>query len=76
MDQGFRRGFTAAEKTKLWDRWQRGELLKAIGARLVSRRRRFIFRCNPTMEFVHLRGVARGWRWRSRNARYTNRHDR
>jgi IS30 family transposase len=26
-----RRGFTAAEKTELWDRWQRGESLKAIG---------------------------------------------
>ena len=25
------RGFTAAEKTELWDRWQRGESLKAIG---------------------------------------------
>src|SRR4029077_8244808 len=25
MDQGFRRGFTAAEKSELWDRWQRGE---------------------------------------------------
>jgi transposase, IS30 family len=24
MDQGFRRGFTAAERTELWDRWQRG----------------------------------------------------
>ena len=31
MDQVFRRGFTAAEKTELWDRWQRGESLKAIG---------------------------------------------
>jgi hypothetical protein len=31
MDQGFRRGFTAAEKAELWDRWQRGESLKAIG---------------------------------------------
>ena len=31
MDQRFRRGFSAAEKTELWDRWQRGELLKAIG---------------------------------------------
>src|SRR6476659_2246354 len=31
MDQGFRRGFTASEKTELWDRWQRGESLKAIG---------------------------------------------
>src|ERR1700690_3020078 len=31
MDQRFRRGFTAAEKTELWDRWQQGESLKAIG---------------------------------------------
>src|ERR1700686_5259714 len=25
----FHRGFTAAEKTELWDRWKRGESLKA-----------------------------------------------
>jgi hypothetical protein len=31
MDRRFCRGFTAAEKTELWDRWQRGESLKAIG---------------------------------------------
>jgi IS30 family transposase len=31
MHQRFRRGFTAAEKTELWDRWQRGESLNAIG---------------------------------------------
>ena len=31
MRQGLSRGFTAAEKTGLWDRWQRGEPLKAIG---------------------------------------------
>jgi hypothetical protein len=31
MDQRFRRGFSAAEKTELWDRWQRGESLKGIG---------------------------------------------
>src|SRR6202158_3661350 len=31
IGQGYRRGFTAAEKTELWDRWQRGESLKAIG---------------------------------------------
>jgi IS30 family transposase len=30
-NRSFRRGFTAAEKTELWDRWQRGESLKAIG---------------------------------------------
>src|SRR5713226_3367779 len=29
--QRYRRGFTAAEKTELWDRWRRGESLKAIG---------------------------------------------
>ncbi len=29
--QRYRRGFTAAEKTELWNRWQRGESLKAIG---------------------------------------------
>jgi DNA-binding CsgD family transcriptional regulator len=31
MSQRFHRGFTAAEKTELWDRWKRGESLKAIG---------------------------------------------
>ena len=31
MRRGFFRGFTAAERTELWDRWQRGESLKAIG---------------------------------------------
>jgi transposase, IS30 family len=31
MDQGFRRGFTASERTELWDHWQRRESLKAIG---------------------------------------------
>ncbi len=31
MVQKKRRGFTAAEKTELWDRWQRGESLKSVG---------------------------------------------
>jgi IS30 family transposase len=31
MGHGYRRGFTPAEKAELWDRWQRGESLKAIG---------------------------------------------
>src|SRR6476620_285172 len=31
MCRRFHRGFTAAEKTELWDRWKRGESLKAIG---------------------------------------------
>src|ERR1700724_281084 len=31
MERRFHRGFTAAEKTEVWDRWERGEALKAIG---------------------------------------------
>ena len=31
MERRFHRGFTAAEKTELWDRWKRVESLKAIG---------------------------------------------
>ena len=31
MERRFHRGFTASEKTELWDRWKRGESLKAIG---------------------------------------------
>jgi IS30 family transposase len=31
MNQGRSRGFSPAEKTELWNRWQRGETLKAIG---------------------------------------------
>ena len=31
MERRFHRGITAAEKTELWDRWKRGESLKAIG---------------------------------------------
>ncbi len=31
MNQRKRWGFTSAEKTELWDRWQRGESLNAIG---------------------------------------------
>ena len=31
MVQRYRRGFSSAEKSELWDRWQRGESLKSIG---------------------------------------------
>ena len=31
MGRRYRRGFSSAEKTELWDRWQRGESLRAIG---------------------------------------------
>ncbi len=72
MDQGFRRGFTAAEKAELWDRWQRGESHGIAGSagsrskrsdgRLVNLHRPFISRCRHTVEFVQLLGVDRDWR--------------
>ena len=31
MGRSYRRGFSAAQRTELWDRWQRGESLRAIG---------------------------------------------
>ena len=31
MEQRYLRGFRTEEKTELWNRWQRGESLKAIG---------------------------------------------
>jgi hypothetical protein len=31
MKRRYGRGFSASEKTELWDRWQRGESFKAIG---------------------------------------------
>ena len=31
MVQRYRHGFTTAERTEMWDRWQRGESLRAIG---------------------------------------------
>jgi IS30 family transposase len=31
MDRRYRGGFSSAEKMELWDRWQRGESLRAIG---------------------------------------------
>jgi hypothetical protein len=61
MSQGYRRGFTAAEKAELWDRWQRGESLKRLGERLVSRHRLFISSWHHTAGFVLRHGAARGW---------------
>src|SRR5476649_2685815 len=47
MDQGFRRGFTTAEKTELWDRWQRGESLKAIGRAFGKQSSSIYFQISP-----------------------------
>ena len=47
MDRRFRRGFTAAEKTELWNRWQRGESLKAIGRAFGEPSSSFYFQVAP-----------------------------
>ena len=31
MERRYRRVFRTAEKTEMWDRWQRGELMRSIG---------------------------------------------
>ena len=36
MGRRFRQGFSAAEKTELWDRRQQGESIKAIGPALLA----------------------------------------
>ena len=61
MWQGYRRGFTAAEKTELWDRWQRGESLKAIGRAFGKPSSSIYYRWPRTVGFVLHHGVARGW---------------
>ena len=61
MDQRFRRGFTAAEKTQLWDRWQRGESLKAIGRAFGKPSSSIYNQVAHTVGFVQLLGVALGW---------------
>ena len=61
MVQRFRRGFSAAEKTELWDRWQKGESLKAIGRAFGKSSSSIYYQVAPTEGFVRLRGVARGW---------------
>ena len=37
MGQRYLGGLTAAQKTELWGRWQRGESLKAIGGRVFGK---------------------------------------
>ena len=44
MKNRYGRGFSAAEKTALWDRWQRGESLKAIGRAFGKARRKGVGR--------------------------------
>ena len=61
MGHRFHRGFTAAEKTELWDRWKRGESLKAIGRAFGKQSSSSIFWWLRMVGFVLPSGVAPGW---------------
>ena len=61
MRRGYFRGFTASEKTEIWDRWQRGESLKAIGRVFGKPSSSIYFQLAHTGEFVPRHGAARGW---------------
>jgi Helix-turn-helix domain len=61
MAHKFHRGFTAAEKAELWDRWKRGESLKAIGRAFGSSHRRSISWWHRMVGFVLPCAVAQGW---------------
>ena len=47
MARNVRRGFTTAEKTELWDRWQQGESLKSIGRAFGKDSSSIIFQLSP-----------------------------
>ncbi len=47
MARKVRRGFTTAEKTELWDRWQLGESLKSIGRAFGKDSSSIIFQLSP-----------------------------
>src|SRR6266478_2288806 len=61
MGQRFHRGFTAAEKTELWDRWKRGESLKAIGRAFGKPSSSIYFLVAPHGGIRPASGVAPGW---------------
>jgi hypothetical protein len=61
MDQGFRRGFTTAERTELWDRWQRGEFAQGDRAGVGKPSSSIYFQVAPHGAFVPQRDIARGW---------------
>jgi IS30 family transposase len=62
MARKVRRGFTTAEKTELWDRWQQGESLKSIGRAFGKDSSSIIFQLSPHG------GIRPGRRRRSRLA--------
>src|SRR3979409_2134538 len=61
MGRRFHRGFTAAGKAELWDRWKRGESLKAIGRAFGKPSSSIYFLVAPHGGIVLPSGVAPGW---------------
>ena len=61
MGHKFHRGFTAAEKTELWDRWKRGESLKATGRAFGKQSSSIYFLVAPHGGIRLASGVAPGW---------------
>ena len=61
MGHKFHRGFAAAEKTELWDRWKRGESLKAIGRAFGKQSSSIYFWWLRMVGFALPSGVAPGW---------------
>jgi hypothetical protein len=61
MGHKFHRGFTAAEKTELWDRWKRGESLKAIGRAFGKQSSSIYFFRLRMVGFALRSGVAPDW---------------
>jgi len=61
MVRRYVRGFTSAEKTELWDRWQRGESLRAIGRAFSKPSSSIYFQLAPHGVSAQRHGVVRGW---------------
>ena len=60
MERGYVRGFGAAAKAELWERWRRGESLKAIGRTFGKPSSSIYLRWRRMEGFVLRRGGVRG----------------
>jgi hypothetical protein len=61
MERGYVRGFDAVAKAELWERWRRGESLKAIGRAFGKPSSSIYFRWRRMGGFVLRRGSVPGW---------------
>ena len=61
MERGYVRGFDAVAKAELWERWRRGESLKAIGRAFGKPSSSIYFQVAPHGGFVLRRGGVPDW---------------